>query len=255
MKRVIICGILAAAGAVSASAQTMLVGADVTKKLPCNFSVEAGLEYRTQDWFKHSDQWSVEAAASYKPVKYFKVGVGYKFIQGYTPENEDLKNYRLIDDYWVNKHRVSVSATGQYTFFGKLTLSLRERYQYTYRPSKKVARYDMVEDYTPDGFKNVEAKSKHVLRSRIGAEFKAYKKCRFTPYVNWELYSQLKVVDHDRHRHEGARLCDKWRLTAGTDIRINKHNELSVFYRYCNAADAADGDEPHTIGLTYSLKF
>lgn len=252
MKRLIIAALLAA-GALCGSAQTLLGGAEVGKKLPLNFSASAGVEYRTRSWFKHSDQWSIDAAVGYKPVKPLKLSVGYKFIQAYQPEKVDRKG-RMVNDFWVSKHRISVSATGELKLFGKLTLSLRERYQYTYRPFLEVARFDLV-DGTPEGNKTVEKKSKHVLRSRIAAEFKPYKKCRFTPYVSWELYSLLGETDHTNGVSSGGRANDKWRLTAGTSFKINKLNSLDLFYRYCRNADADELDEPHTIGLTYSFKF
>lgn len=252
MKRLILAIALAGA-ALGAEAQTLLAGAEAAKKLPMNFSLSAGLEYRSQQWFSHSDQWSVDAALGYKPVKPLKLSVGYKFIQAYTPETVDRKG-RNVSDHWVGKHRISVSATGELKLFGRLTLSLRERYQYTYRPLLQVPRFDLT-DGTPDGNKTIEKKSKHVLRSRLMAEFKPYKKCRFTPYVSWELYSLLGETDHTAGISSGAQFNDKWRLTAGSSFRIDKRNSLDLFYRYCRNADADENDEPHTIGLTYSFKF
>lgn len=238
IKKKLLVSVGAMALALGASAQTLLGGADFSAKLPANFSVNAGVEYRTQDWLKHSGQWSIEAGAAYKPLKPLKLAVGYKFLQSQT--------LSPIGDFWVSKHRVSVSATGQWKPVGGLTLSLRERYQYTYRPELTVGMDD-------GSNKTVNSKSKHILRSRLQADYRPYKKCPWKPYVSYELYSLLSDVNHTKHRTAGAKFCDKWRLTAGTEFKINKHNSLDLFYRYADTSDIDETETHHTIGLVYSF--
>lgn len=230
---------------VSASAQTLLGGAEISHKLKCGIGLSADVEYRSSQWVQHTDQWNVSAAASYKPKKWLKIGVDYKFLQAQTLSDG------ITVAYWDNKQRVGVSAAGELKLFKKLTLSLREKYQYTYRPSLLVPRF---EDGVAAGNKTVSAKSKHILRSRLMAEFKPSKKCRFTPFASYEIYSLLKDVNHTKQRNNPGRFNDKWRLTVGCDYKINKRNGIELFYRYAKCPDIDDIDEPNTIGLIYSFK-
>lgn len=233
------------------SAQTLLGGAEFGHKFGFGLNVGAGVEYRSADWFNDTDQWSAEVSASYKPVKPLKIGVAYKFIQANNPASK-TSNYD-IPAYWVNKHRVSIGLIGEWKPLKALTLSLRERYQYTYRPKMQVPRFD-IEDGDPAGNKTVSAKSKHILRSRIMAEVKPYKKCRFTPFWSFELYSLLADVNHTKDTNGNAYFCDKWRVVAGTGIKLDRHNSLDVFYRFAKTTDVDEFDSPHTIGVVYSFK-
>lgn len=246
--------IIASAALVIASvagAQTFLGGAEISHKFNFGLNLGAGVEYRSADWFKASEQWSAEISASYKPIKPLKIGLGYKFIQARTPA-QMTSNYD-VPAFWGNKHRVSLGLTGEWKPAKVLTLSLRERYQYTYRPEMLVPRFDL-EDGAPAGNKTVAAKSKHILRSRLMAEVKPSKKCRFTPYWSFELYSMLADVNHTKNVSGNAHLCDKWRVTAGTGFKINRSNSLDLFYRFAKNSDEDDLDSPHTIGLVYSFK-
>lgn len=252
MKKLIICGLMAAASAAAAMGQAFSGEASAKYSTPFLLDVGAGLEYRTTDQFSHTDRWAAELDLSAKLCKWVKVGAGYNFIQDYNPSFLD-KSGRDVNAYWATKHRVYVGATGSLKLW-KLTFSLRERYQYTRRLGLDVPRFD---DGVAAGNRHIDAKSKHILRSRLGVEFKPYKKCRFEPYVNYELYSLLKGVNHDdaAKADDPSRLCDKWRLTAGCSYKINKHNSVELFYRYVHATDADDHDASNVIGVGYSFKF
>ena len=238
-------------GGLCAGAQTLLGGAEIGHKFRFGLNVGAGVEYRSADWFKATDQWSAEVSASYKPLKPLKIGVAYKFIQAHNPLSHTT-NYE-VSAFWANKHRVSVGLTGEWKPLKVLTLSLRERYQYTYRPELKVPRF-YIDDLEPMGNKTVASKGKHILRSRLMAEVKPSKKCRFSPYWSFELYSLLADVNHTKNVTSDARFCDKWRVTCGSGFKINSRNSLDLFYRFAKTADEDELDSPHTIGLVYSFK-
>lgn len=235
----------------AAGAQTLLGGAEIGHKFNFGLNVGAGVEYRSAQWFDSSDQWSAEVSASYKPLKPLKIGVSYKFIQAHTPQ-QHTTNYQ-VSAFWANKHRVSLGLTGEWKPLKVLTLSLRERYQYTYRPEMLVPRFD-IDDLEPAGNRTVASKSKHVLRSRILAEVKPSKKCRFSPYWSFELYSLLAEQNHSKDVSGAAHFCEKWRVTAGSGFKINRHNSLDLFYRFAKTTDADEFDSPHTIGVIYSFK-
>lgn len=244
---------LAIAGAVSltASAQGLSGEASVKYATPLHFDVSAGVDYRTTDGFKDTDQWSVDAGLSGKIIKGLKWGVGYNFIQDHYPSSISKGGYN-VSAYWVTKHRAYAGLTGSLKLGKKFTLSLRERYQYTYRNPLDVPRFD---DGVPAGNKHVDAKSKHVLRSRLELSFKPYKKCRFEPYVSYEVYSLLKSVNHTDKTSTGGTFADKRKATAGCSYKIDKHNSIELFYRYVYTSDPDDRDASHLIGVGYSLKF
>lgn len=247
--RIMTCALWLIACAAAAQAQTLLGGAEISKKLPVGLSVGAGVEYRSVQWFDHPGQWSAEAEVGYKPLKCLKFGVSYKFIQEMKPSAFNSDGYAM-PDYWDNKHRVSVSVTGQWKPVGKLTLSLRERYQFTARPSHLVPQFN---EGLPWGNKRVNAKRIHMLRSRLQAEYKPKKKGRWTPFVNFELYSQLSDINLTKDKTEGALFCYKWRLAAGTELKLDKRNSFEIFYRYANHSDPDETDSAHTIALVYSF--
>ena len=59
----------------------------------------------------------------------------------YRGFNQTQKNYtRVTEAYWRAKHRISLDATYIYKFWKWLRLSVRERYQLTFVPSKEVNR-------------------------------------------------------------------------------------------------------------------
>lgn len=243
----------------AASAQTLLVGAEATKKLPHNFSVGIDAEYRSMEWFDHTAQWSVGANIGYKPAKFLKLGLKYEYLR--DQELGETKNEQGVDyvreNYWNNKHRASISVTGDIKIW-KFELSLRERFQYTYRPYQEIDQfeYDPFDNsFIPDGNKKVNAKSKIVLRSRLQVEFKPYKKCPWKPYASFELYSLLADINHTKAKTDPALFCDKFRITAGTSYKINKKNDIDFFYRYANTADDDEREMKHTIGIVYKFDF
>lgn len=243
----------------AASAQTLLVGAEATKKLPQNFSVSIDAEYRSMEWVDHTGQWSVGANLSYKPFKFLKFGIKYEYLRvkelGETTTEHGV-DY-VFNHYWNDKHRASFSVTGDIKVW-KFEFSLRERFQYTYRPFHEIPQYEydpFDNSFIPDGNKKINAKSKIVLRSRLQVEFKPYKKCPWKPYASFELYSLLADVNHTKSKTDPALFCDKYRVTAGTSYKINKKNSLDVFYRYANTSDEDEREMKHTIGIVYTFDF
>lgn len=242
--------------AMSAQAQGFSGEASVKYATPLHFDVSATVDYRTTDKLKDTDQWGLEVGLAAKPLKWLKVGVGYNFIQDHYPASVSNNLKYDVNAYWATKHRIYAGLTGSLKIW-KFTLSLRERYQFTNRPGFDVPRFS-VDDGTPAGNKSVDRKDKHVLRSRLELSFKPFKKCRFEPYVSYELYSQLHAVKDDDKAGkitEGGRFADKQKTTVGCSYKINKHNSAELFYRYVNASDPDDRDADHLIGVGYSLKF
>lgn len=217
-------------------AQSLWTSAELEKKFTKKLGVYVEAEYRTHDGMSSTERWAGTVGLDYKICSHLKMSAGYTYIHQHT-ETEVTKKLNIIPPYWQSKHRGVFALTGSYNF-GNFEFSLRERYQCTYRGEKYVPKYD--EDGDPKDDELVKEEYKHVLRSRLGVEFKK-KGCAFTPYVQAELYNLLSESFGK----------DQIRYTVGTSYKVNKKNSVSLFYRYVDE----EGDEGlHVIGVGYKFK-
>lgn len=233
--------------ALPATAQSeggLLLSAEAEKKIDKKLSVSLEADMRTRNNFKTMDRWSLDLGASYKLTKWLKADAGYVLLNQNNHEKINYKTSGAYDNwrpsYWGLKHRVYASLTGSYKI-GDIKLSLRERWQYTYRPSKTVQRWDFDDETWEDKVRS--GKGKNQLRSRFEIAYDK-KRALFTPYANVELYNAWGI--------------EKVRYTVGTDIRLNKQHSLTAFYRFQDIrnADADDYDpDMHYLGIGYKFKF
>lgn len=265
MKRIFLALAIAAAS-LGANAQQLWTSAEF--KVPLTKKLTAGIEaeYRTTDRLSSTERWSLDAGISYHMKSYLKFDAGYKFINGYredefTTKLRDItehpkKPYRhyFTPGYQLRRHRIYVSATGSVKL-GKVSLSLRERYQFTHRIGKEYTRYYINSplpdnDFTADDFlasgteqERVKAATdKHTLRSRVEAEYSFSKKSRFKPFASVEMYNTM----NDSFKSE------KTRYTAGCGYKIDSHNSIDLFYRFIR--EYADRNNINVIGIGYSFK-
>lgn len=222
------------------SAQSIWTSAEAKYKVTKNLGVSAEGEYRTNDGVSATGRWDVSIGADYKILKQLKFSTGYTFIRQRV-EKEVTKKGNIIPAYWQPKHRFYADLTGSYDW-NRFTFSLRERYQYTYRTEQSVPKFDS-DGVTPKSDEEIAAKSKHVMRSRIGIEY-SIRKSNFTPYVTCEFYNSL---------NDGFDL-DKIRYTVGSDYKFDKHNSVTLYYRYIDKDDS-DETAGHVIGVGYKFKF
>lgn len=223
----------------------LVVGAEAEKKVNKKLSVELEAEMRTRNDFKTMDRWKFGIGASYKLTPWLKANAGYNLLNSNFREDISYKSSGDLNkwrpSYWGIKHRVYASLTGSYKFKNNIRLSLRERWQYTYRPEKTVQRWDFDDEEWQDKIRS--AKGKNQLRSRFEISYDK-KRALLTPYASIELYNSWAI--------------EKIRYTVGTDIRLTKQHSLGLFYRYQNMKNVvADDYDPdmHYIGLGYKLKF
>ena len=227
----------------SEAGMMMEVGAE--KKISKKVSVELDAELRTRNDLKTIDRWSLGIGAEYKPIKNVKLAAGYLLLNdnfresiSYKPDG-NYNNWR--PSYWGIRHRLYASVTGSYKLTKNLQVSLRERWQYTYRPEKTVERWDFDNSWWEDNVR--EGKGKNQLRSRLQVEYDK-KHALLTPYASVELYNSWAV--------------EKIRYTAGTNINLAKQHTLNVYYRFQNMHNVAAGDynpDMHYIGVGYKFKF
>ena len=223
----------------------LIASAEAEKKINNQLSMEIEAEMRTRNDFKTMDRWKFGIGASYKLTKNLKLSAGYNLLNQNFREDIDLKSSGAYNhwrpSYWGVKHRFHADLTGQYKFQNGIKLSLRERWQYTYRPEKTVQRWDFDEDSWEDKIRS--GKGKNQLRSRFQVEYDK-KGFLLNPYASMELYNSWGI--------------EKIRYTVGTDIKLTKHHSLGVFYRFQNMknVDADDYDpDMHYLGLGYKFKF
>ena len=233
----------------------MELGAE--KKLSKQWSIGLEGELRTRDNTKTVDRWSIGLGVDYKVLKWLKASAGYTFLYD---NNQNISYYEAADDavldgdaeigdpkkcakYWIPRHRFNVSLTFDKKIFGDFKLSLRERWQYTYRPEHTVSeRWSYLDEAYDGKAKTYSGKGKNVLRSRLQLEYDK-KGLPVTPYVNAELFNAWSL--------------QKVRYHIGLDWKLSKQHSIGAFYRYQHIRNDDDDNEPsiHMIGIGYKFKF
>lgn len=223
----------------------LLMSAAAEKQLSKRISVDAEVEMRSRNNLKTIDRWSFGLGATYRFNKWLKADAGYNFMEYNFRESTSYKasgkpnNWR--PEYWGPKHRFHASLTGQYKLACGIKLSLRERWQYTYRPEQTVTRWDYDNDEWEEKVRS--SKGKHQLRSRLQIGYDN-KRLLLMPYASAELYNAWST--------------EKIKYTIGTNIRLSKHHTLDVFYRFQDMknVDADDYDpDMHYLGMGYKFSF
>ncbi len=230
--------------AVEARAQSdfgIWMDAGVEKTLGKHWTVEGELGARTRNNSKEMDRYSLGLGADYKLNRYLKFSAGYSLLYdhrgGTQTYHKDGTVNKIVPSYWWPRHRFLVGATGSYSF-GCLGLSLREMYQYTYRPKATDKKYDT----DTEEWSDVKSKSQHLLRSRFQLTYRL-KHTPLTPFGSVELY----------HGDGGLQ---KTRYTLGSNIQIAKHHNLKLYYRYQDLRSNDDDDlDIHVLGIGYTYAF
>ncbi|MBQ8047374.1 MAG: DUF2490 domain-containing protein [Prevotella sp.] len=233
------------------------LSAGVDKKITKKWTVGMEAELRTRDDFATMDRLSLGLSSSYKITKWLKASAGYTLL--HDPNTERISYYeegdkkvlqevvsvgdpKKLGTYAGLRHRVTASLTGDVNI-GKFNVSLRERWQYTYRPAHTVdRRWDYYNEEYEEEEHTYKSKSKSVLRSRLQVEYKI-KPLKITPYVSGELFNAWNLT--------------KTRYTAGVDWKPNKTNVVGLSYRYQVVNNDDDDFEPnmHIVALEYKYKF
>jgi len=223
----------------------------VTKKIDKKWDIDFEVENRLQDNLGALDRWTAAIGGSYKPTKWLKFDVGYKFIYYNTlaetkakvtkyadDEETEIENIKIrtSDPYWNTRHRFSVSATLKKKF-GYFEVSLREQWQYNYRTATTTTRSgskykldDWEEETISNEVDSVSSKSTHLMRSRLQVQYDR-KGFAWQPYASVEMYNGGSSFG-----------IQKMRYTVGVEYKINKQNSVELFYRYQRKKSTDNGE-------------
>ena len=223
----------------------------VEKKIDKKASVGVEAEMRTRENLSTFDRWSIGVDGSYKLTKWLKASAGYTLL--YDNNEKTTYKTKILNDvetkvpnkyvkYWGIRHRFNVSLTGNVDL-GDFNVSLRERWQYTYRPSKTVPeRYDYDDEEMDGKEKTYNGKGKNVLRSRLQVGY-SKKSFPLKPFASVELHNSWPV--------------EKVRFIVGADWKVTKQSTIGLNYRYDRLYDDSDDRKPniHVLHATYKYKF
>ena len=228
---------------------------EAEKKIDKQWSVSLEGELRRRDDAKTNDRWSIGLGVDYKIAKWVKASAGYSLLYDNTKrisysDQEDVDDGDFDEvgmpkkcaQYWAPRHRFNVSLTFDKKLFGDFRFSLRERWQYTWRPEHTVSeRWSYLDEAYDGKAKTYSGSGKNVLRSRLQVEYDR-KGLSLTPYANVEFWNAWKL--------------QKTRYTVGLDWKLSKQHAVGAFYYYQKVNDD-DDLEPnrHLLGVSYKFKF
>lgn len=126
----------------------------VQKSLCKQFSVDAGVDLRAENKLRDLTRYGFDVGLNYRPLRYLGLSAGYNFIRDYNLDEEveakyksngtTLRGYNVDEAFWRSKHRATFDVTGSLPIHAgatRITLSARERYQYTHFVSTDITKY------------------------------------------------------------------------------------------------------------------
>ena len=236
---------------------------NVSKSLPHNLELSFEGEYRMEDCLRKTDRFGGTLSLGYKATKFMKFKAGYALLYGFHSEERkekytnDIKDpffyegYNITESYWSLRHRFKADVTFDKKFFKWLKVSLRERYQYTFRPEQEVPR--MKYRFAPGDPDSKTSKSDpdvkhekrtHKLRSRLELEYDK-KKCDWGPFVSFEFYNDL----------QNKLKWDEYKVMAGSSYKISKRHKVKFAYLYNVEKEEQPFEARHVLVLGYDFKF
>ena len=225
----------------------LIIEAGVEKKFDKRTSIAFDTEFRSRNDFRTADRISLGISGERRLTPWLRLSAGYQLlidnnIQKLTYNTDgSYNNWR--PSYWATRHRINAALTASYKI-GRVNLSLRERWRYTYRPEHNTRRYDFDNNWWED--KTVKEKSTHILRSRLKASWDI-PASKFEPWASFEVFNSLS----------NSFTLDKMRYSAGVDYQFRKRHTFGIFYRYQDIRnnDSDDEVDSHHIGASYKFKF
>ena len=204
---------------------------------------EASQKYGTG---KYAWSWLIwqDGSCNYNDQKQFidlAATMGYEYVLVDALWDTQIGRDKIAElSKYAQSKNVSLTASQK---LGNFQVSLRERWQYTYRPEKTIdQRWDFDDDEYDGKSKTYSGRGKNILRSRVQISYDI-PNSHFESYVSAEMYNGWSV--------------EKMRYTAGVDWKITKKHAVGAYYLYQAVHDDDDDNEPnlHILGLEYKFKF
>jgi len=220
----------------------MVFQASVQKKVTNDFSVSMGMDALLRNNFRNMERWSFSPKVDYRLTNWLKADAGYILLSTYYLEKQypavSGDKYIRCSDFWDLRHRFYASLTVSFKPVDWIQLSVRERWQYTYRPELNVSQWDA--DNQPVEDRTVQGYGIHLLRSFLQIGF-IPRESRLRPFANMEIFSRWA--------------SEKIICNIGTNIKMSDRVTLSVFYRYKHLYSRGKKIEPkpdiHYLGIAY----
>ena len=217
----------------------LIVSAGASRKLAKGLNAGFEAEFRSRNNFRTASRVDLGADISYKVLPWLKASGGYNLLidnnrEKITFQDDGVSYNNWRPSYWGVRHRFNVALTASRKV-QRVEISLRERWQYTYRPSKMIDNFDFDEGEWEDY--EVKGKGKNVLRSRLQLSWDI-PKCKFDPFASVEFHT--------------TRELEETRIIAGVEHTIKKTHAFKAFYR-CQLNNGAPNI--HYLGMGYTYKF
>ncbi len=220
----------------------LITSIEASHKFSKKLSAGLEMEFRSRNNFRTADRVSLDANVSYKLLSWLKASAGYVLLidnnrEKLTFQDDGVSYNNWRPSYWGLRHRFNVALTASHKI-QRVEVSLRERWQYTYRPSKMIDNFDFDEAEWEDH--EVKGKGKNVLRSRLQLEWDI-PKCKFDPFASVEFHT--------------TRDLEKTRFVVGVAHSLKKKHEFKLYYRYQLTGSSSDESNIHMLGMGYTYKF
>lgn len=236
------------------------------------FEGEMSVGYRLQDigGDPYSERIGVGAGLGYKIIntKKFdlKASAGFEYIRQVKPTEQEYTNkgkLKVTHQKSFDRTRTSLGLGASFKPNKRWVFSLKETVQYNHYAAytrqickfdKKMKDGDIYYNYDEnlswiENFDNADdfeektyaAKDRFILRNKLTVKYDI-RHSIFAPYASCDYGCGLNYT------------TNKWKLSAGTEIKFTKQHNLDVYYRY---QTEDDDDEPngHLLGIGYTFKF
>lgn len=237
---------------------------EAEKKLARGLDLGIEANFRTQDNTQRAERWGLGIDLSYRFLqtsdKKFNLKGFIAFEQIWQQKlaeatehynsDDELNGYNLLTRHWRSRQRYSAGLSGTFKPNKRWTFQLRETVQWNHFTTDSTDRYRYRYRYNDDDklyttqdtvTKVFNNKDHFVLRNKLTVSYDIAH-CPLEPFASIDYGCGLNYT------------ADKWKFSIGSDYKINKHNKLSLFYRF---QTENDNDEPdgHLIGLGYKFSF
>ena len=220
----------------------LLLSAEASHKFNKSLTGAFEVEFRSRNDFRTADRISFGPSVTYKLTPWLKASAGYNLLidnnrEQITYQDDGVSYNNWRPSYWGVRHRFNVSLTASRKI-QRVEVSLRERWQYTYRASRVIDNFDFDNGEWEDH--EVRGKGKNVLRSRFQLEWDI-PKCKYDPFASVEFHT--------------TRELEKTRFILGVDHSVKKRHNFELYYRFQLTGNASDEPNIHMLGLGYTYKF